>query len=122
MMHWFGISVSTIWSWRKAFGVTQWGTPGSKRLLEANTIKANESVRGKKLSKKAVRDRRKRAKELNLVQHLRDYQAKMRAERPWTDADIALIGTMKDTQLARKLGRTRDEVHNERVRRSIPAY
>jgi hypothetical protein len=42
--------------------------------------------------------------------------------RKWTAADAALIGTMKDAQLARLLGRTRNEVVKERVRRRILAY
>src|SRR3954468_22874199 len=33
LMYWFGIANSTVWLWRKAFGVGRWGTPGSKRLL-----------------------------------------------------------------------------------------
>ena len=122
LMHHFGVGVSTVWLWRKAFGVGQWGTPGSKRLLEVTTAKANDAVRGKSLSKKAVRDRRRRAEELDLVQHLRSYQARKRAERPWTEDLVALLGAMPDTRLAAKLGRTRDEVHKERVRRGILRY
>ena len=35
---------------------------------------------------------------------------------------MALLGTMPDTRLAAKLGRTRDEVRRERASRSIPRY
>jgi hypothetical protein len=90
--------------------------------LDANTAKANAAVRGKPLPKRAVRERRRRAKELNLARHLREYAERRRAERPWADADIALLGTLPDTRLARKLKRTRDEVRRERVRQSIPRY
>jgi hypothetical protein len=29
---WWGVRVETVWRWRKAFGVTRWGTEGSRRL------------------------------------------------------------------------------------------
>jgi hypothetical protein len=106
----------------KGVRVGQWGTPGSKRLLQAVTAKANAAVRGQRLPKQAVRDRRRRARELDLAQHLRAYQTRKRAERPWTDELVALLGTMPDTKLAARLGRTRDEVRRERVRRGIPRY
>jgi hypothetical protein len=35
---------------------------------------------------------------------------------------VALLGTMPDIRLAAPLGRTRDEVRNEPVRRLIPRY
>jgi Spy/CpxP family protein refolding chaperone len=122
LMHWFGVANSTVWVWRRAFGVGQWGTPGSQRLLAATTAKANAACRGKPLPRSAVRDRRKRAKALDLGRHLRAYQEKRRAERPWSAADVARLGTMPDTRLAATLGRTRVEVRNERVRRAVPRY
>jgi hypothetical protein len=120
--HHFGVSEVTAWAWRKAFGVGQWGTPGSQRLLAATTARANAAVRGKPLPRKAVRDRRRRAKAMDLARHLRAYREQQRAERPWADDDVALLGTMPDARLAARLGRTRDEVRNERVRRSVPRY
>src|SRR5262249_31675142 len=32
---WFGVSTNAVWNWRRAFGVTQWGTEGSRRLHQA---------------------------------------------------------------------------------------
>jgi hypothetical protein len=120
LKYWFGVGTHAVWGWRKAFGVTQWGTPGSRRLLDETTRKANATVRGKKLPRAAVRERRARAKELDLARHLRAFQS-VRFP-PWPAADAALIGTMPDTVLARRLGRTRDEVHKERRRRGIPPF
>jgi hypothetical protein len=122
LMYWFGVANSTVWLWRKAFGVGRWGTPGSKRLLAATTARANAACRGKRLPKRAVRERRERARRLDLARHLRAYTAAKRAERPWSAEDVALLGTMPDTRLAAQLGRTRDEVRRERARRSIPRY
>lgn len=122
LKHWFGVGTNAVWAWRKALGVGQWGTPGSRKLLEELTRKANAACRGKKLPRSAVRERRERAKAMDLAQHLRAYHARQAAERAWAEADAALIGTMPDTRLARRLGRTRDEVRAERVRRGIPRY
>jgi hypothetical protein len=78
LMHHFGVSEVTAWAWRKAFGVGQWGTPGSQRLLAATTARANAAVRGKPLPRKAVRDRRRRAKAMDLARHLRAYREQQR--------------------------------------------
>jgi hypothetical protein len=32
IQHWFGVTATTVWRWRKAFGVTRWGSEGSRRL------------------------------------------------------------------------------------------
>src|SRR5438067_4420035 len=122
LMHWLGVANSTVWAWRRAFGVGQWGTPGSRRLLAANTAKAHAATRGKRLPRRVVRERRERAKALDLGRHLRAYRDRRRAERPWSNEDVALLGTMPDTRLAAQLGRTREEVRRERERRSIPRY
>src|SRR5690348_4629655 len=26
LQHWFGVNEATVWRWRRAFGVTRWGT------------------------------------------------------------------------------------------------
>src|SRR5262249_45149710 len=31
IQHWWGVSPRTVWCWRRAFGVAQWGTEGSRR-------------------------------------------------------------------------------------------
>jgi hypothetical protein len=32
LRYWFGISAATIWRWRKAFGISATGTPGSAKM------------------------------------------------------------------------------------------
>ena len=32
IVYWFGVNSGTVWKWRKAFGITRTGTPGSKKL------------------------------------------------------------------------------------------
>src|SRR5262249_23261398 len=31
VQRWWGVSPRTVWCWRRAFGVAQWGTGGSRR-------------------------------------------------------------------------------------------
>ncbi|HJZ59958.1 MAG TPA: hypothetical protein VKE74_33760, partial [Gemmataceae bacterium] len=71
LKHWFGVSGNAVWKWRRAFGVGQWGTPGSRRLLDQTIHAANESWRGTKLSRRERRERRRRAVDLDLARHLR---------------------------------------------------
>jgi hypothetical protein len=46
IQHWFGVSMRTVWCWRRTFGVTQWGTEGSRlhqELSAAGAAKAREN-------------------------------------------------------------------------------
>jgi hypothetical protein len=120
LKYWFGVGTHAVWNWRKEFGVGQWGTPGSRRLLDRTIQLANDATRGGKLSRRARRERQRRAIDLDLGQHLRAYRDAHR--RPWPDADLALLGTMPDSKLARRLGRSRWNVRREREARGIPKF
>jgi hypothetical protein len=122
LKHHFDVSTTTVWQWRRRFNVKQWGTPGSRSLLDAITLKANEAVRGKKLSEKAKQERRERALKMNLIGYAHAARAERAASRTWSAAELTLLGTMPDTRLALRLGRTPDEVKRERGRRGIPRY
>ena len=119
--YWFGVGTGAVWAWRRAFGVKQWGTIGSRRLLELTTAKGNEAARAKVYTKSERQQKRRIAKQLNLAKHLREYRDQHRA-RSWSNDEVALLGTMKDTRLAKTLDRSRDDVRRERVRRGIPSY
>lgn len=43
-------------------------------------------------------------------------------KRPWTTAHLALLGTMPDTHIAKRVHRTVAQVRTERVRRGISTY
>jgi len=120
LKYWFGVGAAAVWAWRRAFGVKQWGTIGSRRLLDITSAKANKAARAKVYTDPERRRKRRIAPKLDLAKSLRAYRDKQRAERTWTADEVALLGTMKDTQLATKLHRSRDEVRRERVRRGIP--
>jgi hypothetical protein len=43
-------------------------------------------------------------------------------EQSWTKAELALLGTMRDEKLARKIGRGVNAVHAQRNNRGIPCF
>ncbi len=120
LKYWFGVGTSQVWAWRNAFGIRQRATAGSKRLYERTAEKLGDLLRGKAVPAPTRRKMQHASLARDAAESLRNYAAKNR--RSWKAQKAALIGTMKDTQLARQLGRTRSEVYTERLRRGIPAY
>ena len=55
LQYWFGVSQFTVWIWRRKFGVTRWGTEGSRRLHQQVSKAGAAEVRGKKRSLAAIR-------------------------------------------------------------------
>jgi len=70
LKYWFGVSTTTVWSWRKAFGIRQWGTEGSRRLHRVLSLTGAAVTRGRPLSSDACEQRRQRAIKLKLVRYL----------------------------------------------------
>jgi hypothetical protein len=46
LRYWFGVTKKVPWRWRKAFGVSKYGTPGSERLHLAACDRGAAKVRG----------------------------------------------------------------------------
>src|SRR5262249_51366795 len=67
VQYWWGIGEETVWRWRKAFGVTQWGTEGSRRLHQISSERGAARLRGRKLPKKLVRRRIEIRRELGVL-------------------------------------------------------
>ena len=63
----FGASTHAVCKWRKAFGVTQWGTEGSRRLHQALSENGAAKLRGKKLPAALVKRRIKIRRERGLL-------------------------------------------------------
>jgi hypothetical protein len=117
IMHWFGVSAITVWKWRKAFGILQWGTEGSRRLHKVLSEAGAEATRGQPLSPKQVEQRREQAINLNLGRYLKPgYHG-----RWWTRKELALLGTSPDNVVARLVGRTTIAVRLMRTRLGISA-
>jgi hypothetical protein len=116
--HWFGVNKSTVWRWRKAFGVTQWGSEGSRRLHRALSERGAAKLRGKKLSKKLV-ERRLAIRRKNGTLHQPDRWG----EKRWLQWQLDLLGTAPDAELAARFGRTviAVRVMRNRMGRRAPA-
>ncbi len=111
---WFGVSTHTAWSWRKAFGVAQWGTEGSRRLHRQLSEAGTDVTRGRPQEPEVIAQR---------VRTRRAYGVKPPdrwKEGGWKPEELALLGKVSDDEVARKTGRTRNAVTVKRNRLGIP--
>jgi hypothetical protein len=102
---WFGVSPNAVWNWRKAFGVTQWGTDGSRRLHQALSERGGAKVRGKKLPNELVQRRVKTRAERGTLR-LPDRWG----DKRWKQSELELLGTVPDAELAVRFGWTLNAV------------
>ena len=116
IMYWFGVSASTVWSWRKAFGIRRWGTEGSRRL---HKVLSGIGAAAPKVYSLAERERRQqRAIKLKLV--ARYFKPGFQG-RWWTKKEKALLGKLPDEEVAERVGRTANGVRVMRTRLGIPS-
>jgi prepilin-type processing-associated H-X9-DG protein len=100
LQYWFGVNYATVCKWRKAFGITQWGTDGSRRLHQTLSERGAAKLRGKKLPKALVKRR---------IEIRADKGFKMPrrwAKTGWQQWQLDLLGTAPDAELAERFGRT----------------
>jgi hypothetical protein len=112
--HWWGALGRVVWCWWQALGVGCYNE-GSSRLQRLNSLKGADALRGKPLPPAAVEERRRRTVEMDLVQYIRPCP-RPGGSRPWTDDELALLGTLPDEELARRTGRTVEAVRIKRGR------
>jgi hypothetical protein len=101
-----------VWRWRKALGAERLNE-GSARLRNALNRKLGAGLKGKRLPPEAAERRRRTAKELGLRPPPR--------EDGWTQRELDLLGTLPDTKVAARIGRTANAVRIMRTRRGIPS-
>jgi hypothetical protein len=110
IQYWWGVTDGVVWRWRKALGVTRFGTEGSQVLFKQVSAAGAAAVRGKPQPRALVRRRMKTRRAGN-------YPPPNRwVETGWKGEELALLGTMPDVELAIKIGRTRYAVRAARVR------
>src|SRR5207244_7991693 len=101
LQYWFGVSEYTVWRWRKAFGISRWGTQGSRelhqRVSEAGASKLRGKARPRELVRRTVET--KKAKGYVLPTGRWD-------DAGWKPAEVALLGTLPDAEVTRRTGRT----------------
>src|SRR5262249_8249402 len=99
---WWGVGADSVWRWRKAFGVTKWGTAGSRRLHQALSEQGAAKARGKKLPRALV-ERRVATR-------------RQRRTQQWQQWQLDLLGTVPDAELVARFGRTINAVRVMRNR------
>jgi hypothetical protein len=108
--HWWKVSVSVVWSWRRSFSVDKVNNEGSNRLVRAAAEKGAEAIKAKEWTAEERDAQRQRAIDNDLQRHLR---ALVR-EDTWTEEEIALLGQLSDNEVERRTGRTGDAVRQKR--------
>lgn len=113
LIYWLGVAVTTVWRWRIAFGVTRTNSPGSQRLIRAAARGGAAAMKSREWTPAERRQRSRRAKRLNLTRNILPCP-RPGGSRPWTSAELRMIGTMPDEKLARRIGRTESAVRRQR--------
>lgn len=149
--HYWGVNPTTVWKWRVALAVERWNE-GSTQLgwawaiertddrLERARInskqpaalaRASGSLKGRVqhpatiagVKAAAKRPRSKAWKEaIAQTWRLRGHRPHNPNHRPWTAAEVGLLGTAPDREIAQCLGRTLASVQMQRYAKGIPAY
>jgi hypothetical protein len=101
--------------WRRTFGVTQWGTEGSRRLHQELSAAGAEKLRGRQQTDDEKR-RRLAARKRNGVRRPRPRPG----GRIWPAEHLALLGTLPDAEIAARIGRTETAVRVRRARLKLP--
>jgi hypothetical protein len=105
-----------VWSWRKAFGIGQWGTPGSKAAHAATSRKGAAGIQAREWTDAELDARAARSKRLGLRPPQRP------GGRPWTPKELKLLGTADDEVIGKRIGRTTEAVRCKRTGLGIATY
>lgn len=97
--HWWGVSKQVVARWRRALGVDKY-THGTRRLHAANSGRTESLER-------LARNRHKVVDPLNIARRARRRKRKgvfIATKRTWSDSENALLGTIPDYEIARRVG------------------
>src|SRR5262245_49240725 len=61
LKYWWGVGTHGVWHWRKSLGIKQWGSPGSKRLLDQSAHAGAEAMKRWEFTAEEISERRRRA-------------------------------------------------------------
>lgn len=115
---WWGLSKSAVHSLRVWAGVEGHDTTaGTRRAVKAAADLGGEATRGAELGDEACDVRAANARRLGLIRHA---QAR-RWPDGWTAEADAMLGTMSDGHVAKRVGKSRSAVQARRVKLGVPA-
>jgi hypothetical protein len=118
LKYWWGIGTHAVWHWRRALKVNKVDNPGTHRLIVAAAEKAAEAMRAREWSPAEIEAKRAIAIKLNLGQ----YWELRSKEGDWTKEELAMLGTMPDEEIAKRIGRTTNAVRVQRTKRRIQRF
>jgi hypothetical protein len=110
VIHWWRVTASVVWCWRRAFQVTKVNNNGSNRLVRAAAEKGASAIQAREFTQAEREVKRRLAIDKDLQRHLR---AAVR-EETWTAEEVALLGQLPDAEVARKIRRTVSAVRQKR--------
>ncbi len=73
IMHGWGVSSKAVWNWPRAFGVTMWGTEGSRRSHQQTSEKGAAAPRERGLIDARCDRMSERSKRLDLARNFQEY-------------------------------------------------
>jgi hypothetical protein len=111
LKHWWGVSQTIAWRWRKALGAERYN-PGSERLRRMTSATGAEANRGVPRPDAAERMRQAH-QERDLTKGIQPCPRPNGAE-PWTPEEDALLRTLAPAEAATRTGRTLRTVHKQR--------
>jgi hypothetical protein len=115
IMHWWGASKSVVLKWRKALGVERRVNPGSQRLILFAVEAAASAQRGAAWRPEQIEHRR----QVYAIKNAEAGNDAIYRGTVWTEEELALLGTMPDSEVAARLGRTLEGVQLKRGRMGI---
>jgi len=116
LLHHFGVTAGVVWRWRKAFGISQYGTPGSEALHAQTCAKGAAGIKAKVWTDEELDAKAELSKRLGLKPTGRW------AVGGWTAEELTLLGTHDDDVIAARIGRTAGAVQCQRQLRRIPPF
>ncbi|QEL18868.1 hypothetical protein [Limnoglobus roseus] len=114
--YWFGVHPTTVWQWRRVFGVEHYGTEGSRLAHLAGSQVGADAMKAKEWTDEERDAKSATAKRIGLRPPGRW------ADGGWTIEELALLGTMPDKELAARIGRTWCAVRAKRSEKNVPAW
>src|SRR5262245_47396880 len=115
--YWWGASITAVYHWRQALGVTRTSNAGSNRLVRAAAAKGAAAMKAREWTEAEREQRRRTNVRLNLVR----FAVPGSGRQLWTAADVALLGKLPDDEVARRVGRAVEGVRVKRSKLGIPA-
>jgi hypothetical protein len=115
--YWWGVGPTAVARWRKALGVTRSNNAGTVRLRLEVAKRAGDAAKSHEYTDAERAVRRRNALRLNLGRHLR----RDTNGRQWTPAEDAMLGTLPDDEVAKRIGRKPSAVRVRRAKLGIPS-